>query len=265
MHESIHSTMKIDDFTVPKMTISSISPSQRSAGRHSRSSSFGDAWDEDDEAGLRRYNLNVNVHDSHLGFGLHHQQQSNQIPRSGSESSSGQDNSFVFSPKRLWLSFLELRAAARQRTAARLLRMPSESFYFRLQACLMNWFCDATDRGILLAAGLLLIWLGVGIAANLPGNSNWWRWGLLLFFVRVSARHLYECTARDGQRCSVSMARRRRQRVRGSDLNAGPSAAAITAAVAASNNLSSSNEVGDGDGVWRGPSSNNGASNMEMV
>jgi len=102
-------------------------------------------------------------------------------------------------PKRMWQSFLELRTAARQRRAARLLTMPSESFANRTYACLLTWCCDATDRGILLVAAIMACWLLVGWIAGMP--TSWWFTGLLLFCIRVSSRSLYE---------SISHKRRRR-------------------------------------------------------
>jgi hypothetical protein len=100
-------------------------------------------------------------------------------------------------PKRIWQSFLELRAAARQRRAARLLTLPSESAwsYDVLQACFMTWCCDATDRGIALVAVLLFLWLVIGMTAGTMSSTYWWM-GVLLFTMRVSARRGYELFVR---------------------------------------------------------------------
>ena len=101
-------------------------------------------------------------------------------------------------PKRVWHSFLELRMAARQRRAARLLTMPSESFANQCHACLLTWCCDATDRGILLVAAIMTCWLLVGWVAGMP--SSYWYTGILLFGIRVSSRSLYESLHRKRRR-----------------------------------------------------------------
>jgi hypothetical protein len=100
-------------------------------------------------------------------------------------------------PKRIWQSFLELRAAARQRRAARLLTLPSESAwsYDVLQAWFMTWCCDATDRGIALVAILLFLWLVVGMTVGNMSSTYWWM-GILLFTLRISARRSYEMCIR---------------------------------------------------------------------
>lgn len=85
----------------------------------------------------------------------------------------------------VWAALAELRQGARQRRAARLLNPNSRQNDF----C-QTWFCDATDRGIALAAVLTALWLVTGVVAS-AGAWYWWI-GLLLFGVRVSARTAYE-------------------------------------------------------------------------
>ena len=90
-------------------------------------------------------------------------------------------------PRRLWQSFVELRTAARQRRAARLL---NNSQYTPTSHCILTWCCDATDRGIALVAILILVWLVVGWTTNV--FTGYWLLGMILFTIRVSARTTYE-------------------------------------------------------------------------
>jgi hypothetical protein len=145
--------------TVPTSRSRSASPLHLRA----RSGSL-DSWDEEEEAGLNRYNLDYKT----------------EIPLPAEFT-----QSFL---ARMWHSFLELRVAARQRRAARLLTMPSESFQYKLHACLLTWCCDATDRGILLVLFGILAWLMIGGLFHL--DVYWWTTGVLLIFVRFSARRL---------------------------------------------------------------------------
>jgi len=84
----------------------------------------------------------------------------------------------------LWAALGELRQGARQRRAARLLNPNSRHDFCQ------TWFCDATDRGIALAAALTAAWLLVGILTH--ARAFYWWLGFLLFIVRVSARTSYE-------------------------------------------------------------------------
>lgn len=86
--------------------------------------------------------------------------------------------------QKIWAAVGELRKGARQRRAARLLNPNSRHDFCQ------TWFCDATDRGIALAAALTAAWLLVGFLTQ-PGAGYWWL-GLLLFVIRVSARSVYE-------------------------------------------------------------------------
>lgn len=94
-----------------------------------------------------------------------------------------------------------LRQGARQRRAARLLTMPSESMRYRFRACFLSWCCDATDMGIALTAAGLVIWILVGLLSTSSSstsggtarkNYSYWLTGLALFLVRISARRLYD-------------------------------------------------------------------------
>jgi hypothetical protein len=188
-------------------------------------SSSGGEWDDDDsewddDDDVRRY---------HLDFEQLHNRDNLPLPGSA-EFRHGS----LLSPHRLYHRFLELRTCARQRRAARLLTMPSESFHYKLHACLLTWCCDATDRGILLVVGLMTTWLLVGWAGSMSGT--WWWAGLLLFVMRVTARRSFESLL-DANRKRAS----RRQRINTSEAaafelesNAASSPAVATAASPAS-------------------------------
>jgi hypothetical protein len=126
-------------------------------------------WGDDDEPGLRRYNLDFHAHTN--------------IPLPA-------EFSHDSLPKRIWQSFVELQVAARQRRAARLLTMPSQSWNYQLHSCLLTWCCDATDRGILVVAAWLTAWILIGLVGRM--GSTWWWMGLFLFIFRVSARRVFE-------------------------------------------------------------------------
>lgn len=85
---------------------------------------------------------------------------------------------------KIWAALGELRQGARQRRAARLLNPNSRHDFCQ------TWFCDATDRGIALAAALTAAWLLVGMLTS--ARAFYWWLGFLLFVVRVSARSAYE-------------------------------------------------------------------------
>ena len=157
-------------------------------------------WEDDDEAGIRRYHLDFEVRsDIPLPSEFRHDSV----------------------PKRIWQSFLELRTAARQRRAARLLTMPSQSWRYQAHACLITSCCDATDLGIILAAVGLTVWLFVGLAAGM--GTSWWLMGFILFFLRVSARRLFEFFQ--------AKRRKRRQRLSSADMELGGHAVGFRDAV----------------------------------
>jgi hypothetical protein len=94
--------------------------------------------------------------------------------------------------KKLWQDILELRTSARQRRVARMLNTPSESSWrHQIISCTMTWCCDATDRGILLVAVLLSLWILIGVAYYAK-SATWWLMGILLFGIRVTARRTAE-------------------------------------------------------------------------
>jgi hypothetical protein len=171
-----------------------LTPSRSHSRASSNESDDDSEWDDDDDVdGVQRY---------HLDF---EHRETISIPGAG-----GGAFRHESLPKRTWRTFLELRVQARQRRAARLLTMPSESFPYKLHACLLTWCCDATDRGILTVVGLLTAWLLVGWAGNM--SAGWWGVGLFLFAMRVTARRLLE-SCLDANRKRM----RRRQRLHTSE------------------------------------------------
>lgn len=127
-----------------------------------------DLSDDDDEAGLRRY----------------HFTQANTLPAEF-------DNASTW--KRITTYLLEVRMAARQRRAHRLLSMSGthmDSPAQRCRLCFMTHCWDATDRGILLLIVSVFAWLVVGFVLHL--GEKWWYAGLILLLVRVMARPIYE-------------------------------------------------------------------------
>lgn len=96
--------------------------------------------------------------------------------------------------RRVWHSLEQERIAARQRRAARLLANADTTLAQRVNSFCVTWFCDATDRGIILAAILCALWLAVGtfVSAKRP----YWVMGVVLFTLRISARRITESIKR---------------------------------------------------------------------
>ena len=91
--------------------------------------------------------------------------------------------------KRLWQGLMELRTAARQRRAARLLNLgqhPRDQY----RHCILTWCCDATDRGIAVVAIGVVLWILIGSTHTM--FQGYWFLGMVLFVIRVSARRIYE-------------------------------------------------------------------------
>lgn len=207
--------------------------------RHS-SLDYDSDWEEEDEATLRRYHLDIVTPRTNVPLpsefsgtraagGLFNS--SNPLSPSSSSSSSSNTmyNRLYHSVRRCWTAgrqrWRELRQNARQRRAARLLTMPSESARHRCRACLVSWCCDATDAGIVLTAAWLTLWLVAGLyLVGQEGPSvGYWVAGLLLFAVRVTARRCYEgccCTASTASVLSMANARQRRRQRLGSSFQA---------------------------------------------
>ncbi|CAB9504349.1 expressed unknown protein [Seminavis robusta] len=81
------------------------------------------------------------------------QQQQQQSPTNGIMPFSA-----IHSISDLLLYLRGVRRQARQRRAQRLLTMPSEQWFERLQFCFMTYCWDATDVGLLVVAILLVVW-----------------------------------------------------------------------------------------------------------
>ena len=183
--------------------------------RHSSLDLLDSDWEED-EATLRRYNLNIpgsggvdllhgSPDDLYLsGSNGRSNQNSNNNNNNGTNTSTTYSNGELLSRndqmmllpslRHYWSigrqRWRELRQAARQRRAVRLLTMPSESVRYQCQACLISWCCDATDVGIFLTAAWLAVWLIMGCWTH--RGTAYWLAGLLLFVLRVTARRCYE-------------------------------------------------------------------------
>ena len=179
------------------------------------SSSFNlDDDEDDDDADLKRYNLdfsssstpNANTTNRNmLSISIH-----------GESLAASQLSSDNFTPnsltKYLWFSFQSLRQKARQRRAQRLLQQSERNYRQALYLCVMT-YCDATDRGILLVASIVILW-SLFIWNIQSHKTVFAMTGIALFLVRVGARPCWEW---------YTMRRReRRQRVHTSDqLNLG--------------------------------------------
>ena len=165
--------------------------------------------EEEDEATLRRYHLDIVAPRASLGSvdfgpadGLYN---STNVHNHTNKNSNNNDNNNSTIPycnngldhwrynelvRHYWnvgrQRWRDLRQAARQRRAARLLSMPSESMRHRCQAGLVSWCCDATDAGIALTAAWLTLW---GVGGWMTGlGITYWLAGVLLLVVRVTAR-----------------------------------------------------------------------------
>jgi hypothetical protein len=153
---------------------------------------FASDWD-DDEINLSRYNhamyySSTNGRSSNSNSTNHPFQIARDVPLPVEF-----DHSSI--PQRLrrwWYLALThwngMRHSARQRRAARLLSLPSETH--RAYVCILTVCCDATDIGIAVAAASVLAWIVVGGLAKM--GSGYWMLGLTLFVIRISARRCYD-------------------------------------------------------------------------
>lgn len=86
----------------------------------------------------------------------------------------------------------ELRQAAHQRRAARLLSMPNpESTINQATVCFVSTFCDATDSGILVAAVGMFLWISIGVLLELK-SFRYWGIGTLVVLLRFTGRRFIE-------------------------------------------------------------------------
>lgn len=130
-------------------------------------------WDDEDEENLQRYSFVYSSTNNRTGAETPVTMLSNTPRRS----------------MRMQEHWSNLRSAARQRRAARLLSM-TDSWHHRMAVGFLNTCCDATDTGIALAAGVVLVWALLG--AIVHANGWYWIVGLLLFLIRVSARRIFD-------------------------------------------------------------------------
>ena len=172
------------------------------------SGSFDLDDDDDDDEALRRYNIDFSRNpDTNIMTSLSHHGSSagNDSPSSSNRNSPGpslyHESSRSFSLlKYVWYSFQSVRQQARQRRAQRLLQQSERNFRQTLWICVMT-YCDATDRGILLVASLMLTW---SIVVYNVSNDTIRRWllivGICLLIIRFGARPFSEYLQRSRSR-----------------------------------------------------------------
>lgn len=167
-------------------------PSAYSPVSNVRASSFTfDDDDDEDEENLKRYNLDfsIDADRAKLAPDLAH-------GRASSQSSSQQNSILQF----LWFSFQSQRQQARQRRAQLLLQQSERDFRQSVWIC-VSTYCDATDRGIILVAALIIVWVVLLLAVFDEGSrKHWIVSGLLVLMVRLGARPLWGYISRQRQR-----------------------------------------------------------------
>jgi hypothetical protein len=172
---------------------------QGSRGASSTASSVD--WDDDDydddEVNIRRYHLEYTIGSGFQPPGHSRQQQQQRgngtddplHPTEYGHNTVG--DAIRYKIQQLFFHWQSLRQAARQRRAARLLTMPSESMRYKFRACIISWCCDATDMGIALTALCVLMWMLIGFVSS-HTTIQYWMLGTAVFVVRISARRCYE-------------------------------------------------------------------------
>ena len=185
----------------------------------SSESDVGDSSDDDDEAQLRRYNLDFSNNSAEGDNSPHHD--SNHSPGSGPRTpnqqgqrkrivsmiplstSSNSLNSYDQDstlyqirqiPNHIWYTFQYLRSQARQRRANLLLQQSQEerTTEQQLHLCALT-YCDATDQGIcVVAVGLCvwLLWIGF-IASTKTQLLRVVLIGFMLLTIRFATRPVY--------------------------------------------------------------------------
>jgi hypothetical protein len=140
--------------------------------------------DEELEAELRRYHLDFST--TERGTTLTH---SYHGASSANENSPTAASRFSIA-KYLWHSFQSVRQQARQRRAQLLLQQTERNWQQSLWICLMT-NCDATDRGIMLVASLIVVWTLLVWRIDDPVIRRWIIFGgIAAFVVRVGTRPL---------------------------------------------------------------------------
>lgn len=175
------------------------SPPHVSPTSYMKTSSFGFSDDEDeDEAELKRYNLDFSVDASDRATLTN----SLQMGSPSNASLSNQKTSFW---NNIWYNLQSQRQEARQRRAQLLLQQSEHNFSQSLWIFLST-YCDATDRGIVLAVSLLLIWTLLLInLSNQTLKIQLFAAGSCFFSLRIGARPLWVY-------CTKQRQKRRRQR-----------------------------------------------------
>jgi hypothetical protein len=158
-----------------------------------RASSFTfDDEDDEDEENLKRYNLDFSIDADRAKL-------TNSPNGTTSSHSSAQQNCSSFL-QFLWYSFQSQRQQARQRRAQLLLQQ-SERDLRQSVWIFISTYCDATDRGIILVASLIFLWIVLLLSVS-DGDfrRHWFVMGFLLFAVRLGARPLWGYFSRQRQR-----------------------------------------------------------------
>lgn len=139
--------------------------------------------DEELEAELRRYHLNFSSTTTARG-------NTTVLTHSGNNSPTAASSRFSLA-KYVWYSFQSVRQQARQRRAQLLLQQTERNWQQSLWICMMT-NCDATDRGILLVATLIVVWALLVWRIHDPTIRRWIvLGGIVAFVVRVGTRPLF--------------------------------------------------------------------------
>jgi len=174
--------------------ISPTDQSQRSvyspiAFTHSSSFTFDDV-DDEDEANIKRYNLDFSMD---TGDNLSNSIHGGMPIRSSDEQGST-------SLGHLWHSFQSQRQRARQRRAQLLLQQSERNFRQGAWICL-NTYCDATDAGLMLFAFLIMLWvIKIMSLSDAKAMRHWFLGGVLVIALRLGIRPLSGYYTRQRQR-----------------------------------------------------------------
>jgi hypothetical protein len=188
-----HSPLK-GDLTESVSSSSASQPLAYSPVSRMRASSFTfDDEDDEDEENLKRYNLDFSIDADRAKLTT-----SPGGTTTSSHSSTQQNFSTVL--QSLWYSFQTQRQQARQRRAQLLLQQSERDLRQSVWIC-VSTYCDATDRGILLVAALIFLWIVLLLSVSHGDfRRHLFVTGFLLFAVRLGARPLWGYFSRQRQR-----------------------------------------------------------------
>jgi hypothetical protein len=187
-----------DDLAVSHHTAPSGLLSRQGSRGASSAASADDDWDDDDnddELNIRRYHLDYTIGRGFQSPGGRSSPRGNGTstdPSFPAEPGNRLGDRLRYKIQQILFHWQSLRQAARQRRAARLLMMPSESWRHKFRAGVISWCCDATDMGIALTASGVAVWIFIGLVSRNTVTVRYWILGLTLFVIRISARRCYE-------------------------------------------------------------------------